>query len=212
MKRRIGVVGLFLVLGFVFSFSAYAADPIVIGVPTSTGFVEGKEGLAVVQMAVDEINAKGGVKVGSDKRMLKVESIDIRDAAPGVPVPEALMGIEKLILEKKPAALLIGPFRSEALLAGMDIIAKYKVPMIGTIAMAPGSEDKIKAEPEKYRYVFRSCLNARHLVKYLVGIMAFTNKEFGFNKVFIMNQDVGWTRATADLLVKTYFEKTGWTV
>ncbi len=102
MKRRMGVVGLFLVLGFVFSFSAYGADPIVIGVPTSTGFVEGKEGLAVVQMAVEEINAKGGVKVGSEKRMLKVESIDIRDAAPGVPVPEALMGIEKLILEKKP--------------------------------------------------------------------------------------------------------------
>jgi branched-chain amino acid transport system substrate-binding protein len=212
MKRRIGVLGLFLVLGFVFSFSAHAADPIVIGVPTSTGFVEGKEGLAVVQMAVEEINAKGGVKVGSEKRMLKVESIDIRDAAPGVPVPEALMGIEKLILEKKPAALLIGPFRSEALLAGMDIIAKYKVPMIGTIAMAPGSEDKVKAEPEKYKYVFRSCLNARHLVKYLVGIMEFAKKEFGFNKVFIMNQDVGWTRATADGMVKNYFEKSGWTV
>jgi branched-chain amino acid transport system substrate-binding protein len=212
MKRRIGVVGLFLVLGFVFSFSAHAADPIVIGVPTSTGFVEGKEGLAVVQMAVEEINAKGGVKVGSEKRMLKVESIDIRDAAPGVPVPEALMGIEKLILEKKPAALLIGPFRSEALLAGMDIIAKYRVPMIGTIAMAPGSEDKVKAEPEKYKYVFRSCLNARHLVKYLVGIMEFAKKEFGFNKVFIMNQDVGWTRATADGMVKNYFEKSGWTV
>jgi branched-chain amino acid transport system substrate-binding protein len=207
-----GVVGLFLVLGFVFSFSAYGADPIVIGVPTSTGFVEGKECIAIVEMAVAEINAKGGVKVGSEKRMLKVESIDIRDAAPGVPVPEALMGIEKLILEKKPAALLIGPFRSEALLAGMDIIAKYKVPMIGTIAMAPGSEDKIKADPEKYKYVFRACLNARHLVKYLVGIMAFANKEFGFNKVFIMNQDVGWTRATADLMVKNYFSSAGWTV
>jgi branched-chain amino acid transport system substrate-binding protein len=212
MKRRLAVLGLFLVLGFVFSFSAYAADPIVIGVPTSTGFVEGKEGLAIVEMAVADINAKGGVKVGSEKRMLKVEAIDIRDAAPGVPVPEALMGIEKLILEKKPTALLIGPFRSEALLAAMDILAKYKVPMIGTIAMAPGSEDKVKAEPEKYKYVFRACLNARHLVKYLVGIMEFAKKEFGFNKVFIMNQDVGWTRATADGMVKNYFEKSGWTV
>jgi len=87
MKRRIGVLGFFIVLGLVFTLSAYAADPIVIGVPTSTGFVEGKECLAVVEMAVAEINAKGGVKVGSEKRMLKVETIDIRDAAPGVPVP-----------------------------------------------------------------------------------------------------------------------------
>jgi hypothetical protein len=52
----------------------------------------------------------------------------IRDAAPGVPVPKALLGIEKIILEKKPTALLIGPFRSEALLAAMDIVFKHKVP------------------------------------------------------------------------------------
>lgn len=212
MKRRIGFMGLFLVLGFVFSFSAYGADPIVIGIPTSTGFVEGKEGLAVVDMAVADINAKGGVKVGSEKRMFKVESIDIRDAAPGVPVPEALMGIEKLILEKKPAALVIGPFRSEALLAAMDILAKYKVPMLGTIAMTPATEGKIKNEPDKYKYIFRTCLNAKYLVTYLVGIMSFANKEFGFNKVYIMHQDVAWARATADGMVKNYFEKTGWTV
>jgi len=212
MKRRLGVIGLFLVMGLVFSFFAYAAEPIVIGVPTSTGFVEGKEGLAVVEMAVAEINSKGGVKVGSEKRMFTVESIDIRDAAPGVPVPEALMGIEKLILEKKPTALLIGPFRSEALLAAMDIFTKYKVPMLGSIAMTPASEAKIKQEPDKYKYVFRTCLNAKYLVGYLVGTMSFLNKEFGFNKVYIMHQDVAWARGTADGIVKSYFEKAGWTV
>jgi branched-chain amino acid transport system substrate-binding protein len=212
MKKRVAVMGLCLVLGFVFSFSAYAADPIVFGVPTSTGLVEGKEGLAVVEMAVAEINAKGGVKIGSEKRMLKVESIDIRDGAPGVPVPEALMGIEKIILEKKPTALLIGPFRSEALLAAMDILAKYKVPMLGTIAMVPASEEKIKKEPDKYKYVFRTCLNSKYLAVNLAGIMSFINKEFGFNKVYIMHQDVAWARAGADGMVKNYFEKTGWTV
>ena len=46
---------------------AWAADPIVIGVPTSTGFLEGKEGLKVVEMAVEEINAAGGVNVGAEK-------------------------------------------------------------------------------------------------------------------------------------------------
>ncbi len=86
-----------MVLGLVCSFSAQAADPIAIGIPTSTEFVEGRESLAVAKMAVAEINAKGGVKVGSEKRMFKVESVDIRDAAPGVPVPESLTSIEKLI-------------------------------------------------------------------------------------------------------------------
>ncbi len=191
---------------------AHAADPIVIGVPTSTGFLEGRECLKSVQMAADEINAKGGVSVGGVKRPFKIASLDIRDAAPGVPVPEALLGLEKIILEKKPAALLVGPFRSEALMAGMDIIAKYKMPFLGTIAMSPASEAKIKKAPDKYKYIFRTCLDARFLVKYLAGTMAFINKQFGFNEVFIMNQDVAWARKTAEIMTKVYFDKAGWQI
>lgn len=215
MKRGIVLAAIFLSLCFFQAASVhnvYAAEPIVIGIPTSAGFVEGKECIKVVNMAVEEINAKGGVKVGNVKRPFKVETIDIRDAAPGVPVPEALLGIEKIILDKKPAALVIGPFRSEALLAAMDIIAKYKVPMLGTIAMTPASEAKIKENPEKFKYIFRACLNAKYLVKYLIGTMAFVNKEFGFNKVFIMNQDVAWARKTAELMTNLYFKKAGWEV
>ncbi|MBU2578040.1 ABC transporter substrate-binding protein, partial [Patescibacteria group bacterium] len=37
-------------------------------------------------------------------------------------------------------------------------------------------------------------------------------KEFGFNKVYVMYQDVAWARATAELVKKLYFDKTGWTV
>jgi branched-chain amino acid transport system substrate-binding protein len=201
-----------LAAGFTVTGQAQAADPIIIGVPTSLGFLEGKESHKVVQMAVSEINAKGGVTVGGQKRLLEVSSMDIRDAAPGVPVPEALLGIEKNILEKKPAGIVVGPFRSEALVAGMDLIAKYKTPMIGTIAMTPASEAKVKEDPEKYKYVFRNCLNAVHLVKYLAGTMEAINKEFGFTKVYIMHQDVAWARATADGVKKSYFEKAGWEI
>jgi branched-chain amino acid transport system substrate-binding protein len=196
----------------VFNHHVFAADPIVIGVPTSLGYLEGKESLKAVEMAVDEINAAGGVTVGTKKRPFKVATVDLRDAAPGVPVPEALLGLEKIILEKKPTALVVGPFRSEALMAGMDIIAKYKVPLLGTIAMSPGSEAKLKKDPEKYKYIFRTCLNAVHLVKYLIGGMKTINQQFGFNKVYIMHQDVAWARATAGLVKKLYFDKAGWTV
>jgi len=189
-----------------------AAEPIVIAVPTSLGFLEGKESHKAVQMAVTEINAAGGVKVGGEMRPLQVAAIDIRDAAPGVPVPEALLGLEKIILEKKPAAIVVGPFRSEALMAGMDIIAKYKVPMLGTIAMSPGSEKKLKEDPQKYKYIFRTCLNAVHLVKYLAGTMGLINAEFGFNKVYVMHQDVAWARATAGFVKKMYFDEAGWSV
>jgi len=215
MNRKVILLCLALVAAFVWTVpvpAVFAADPIVIGVPTSLGFLEGKEAHKAVQLAVSEINAKGGVNVGGTKRPLKVAASDLRDAAPGVPVPEALLGLEKNILEQKPAAIVVGPFRSEALIAGMDIIAKYKVPMLGTVAMSPSSEKKIKEDPEKYKYIFRSCLNSIYLVKYLAGTMSLINKEFGFNKVFVMHQDVAWARGGAGAMKKMYFDKAGWEV
>jgi branched-chain amino acid transport system substrate-binding protein len=214
MKKRVWVIGVLLSAFFLLSTASnyvYAVEPIVIGVPTSIGFLEGKEGLSSVNMAVAEINAEGGVMVGGEKRPFKVESIDLRDAAPGVPVPEALLGLEKIILEKKPTALVVGPFRSEALLAGMDIIAKYKVPLLGTIAMSPGTEAKIKTDPEKYKYVFRTSLNVNYWVGMLVGTMKTLNAKFGLNKVYLMNQDVAWARGTAKGMTG-WFKKAGWEV
>ena len=100
MKGKLFTLSLICVFALAWTSGAFAADPVVIGVPTSLGFLEGKESHKIVQMAVSEINAKGGVTVGGVKRQLEVAALDIRDAAPGVPVPEALLGLEKLILEK----------------------------------------------------------------------------------------------------------------
>ena len=215
MNRKISIFTLVFVVAFIWAIpapSVFAAEPIVIGVPTSLGFLEGKESHKAVTLAVGEINAKGGVNVGGTKRPFKVVATDLRDAAAGVPVPEALLGLEKLILEKKPTAIVVGPFRSEALMAGMDIFAKYKMPMLGTLAMTPGSEAKIKKEPEKYKYVFRVSLNVIYWAKLLGGTMATLKKEFGFNKVYIMNQDVLWARGTANAMKNRFFLKTGWDV
>ena len=172
-----------------------AEDPILIGVPTSLTAIEGKESLMAVEMAVEEINAKGGVKVGPALRTLKIVPADLRDSSAGVPVQEALLGLEKIIIDQKVNAIVVGPFRSEALLAGMDLLAKYKVPMLGTIAMSPKSEEQVKEKPE-YRYCFRVCLNGKYLVGYLAQTMGFLNKEFGFKKFYAMHQDVDWARGT----------------
>ncbi|MCF8033119.1 MAG: ABC transporter substrate-binding protein [Desulfarculaceae bacterium] len=200
-----------LISGLLLAPAALAADKIVIGVTTSLNFLEGKEAHNAVNLAVGEINKAGGVKVGGKMLPFVVESIDIRDAAPGVPVPEALLGMEKLILEKKPNALVVGPFRSEALLAGMDMLAKHKVPLLGTIAMSPKTEARVAKNP-KYKYVFRVSLDAKYFVGYIAGVMGFMGKEFGFNKVFIMNQDVAWARATAGIMTKIFKGKLKWDV
>jgi branched-chain amino acid transport system substrate-binding protein len=208
-----GKVMLFLLsLTLLFTGSAYAAgSPIVFGVPTALGSIEGRDGWMAIQMAVEEINAKGGVLVGNEKHPLEAYSIDTREHEPGIPVHDALTAVEKLVLEKKPHAIVLGNFRSEVLLASMDLISKYKLPYICSIAMTPAYQKKIVQEYDKYKYCFRNCLNAIHLVKYLQGTMGFLGKEFGFNKAYLVVQDTLWAQATGKGL-KAWFEKNNWQV
>ena len=83
----------------------------------------------------------------------------------------------------------------------MDMLAKHKMPLLGTIAMSPKSEALVAKNP-KYKYVFRVSADAKFFVGNLLSLMAFMGKEYGFNKVFIMNQDVAWARATAGIMSK----------
>jgi branched-chain amino acid transport system substrate-binding protein len=217
MKKSVFVAFLFLGLGIltVSSQSAYCqlkpGEPIVLGVPTALGSIEGRDGWMAVQMAVDEINARGGVQVGSTKHQLKAFSIDTREHEPGIPVHDALTAMEKLILERKPHAIVLGNFRSEVLLSAMDLISKYKLPYICSIAMSPLMQKKVADEYDKYKYVFRNCLNAPYLAMYLGGVMGFIKKEFGFNKSYLITQDVLWAKGTGGGLEKWYKEN-GWEV
>jgi branched-chain amino acid transport system substrate-binding protein len=217
MKKGIFFGFLFFALA-VFIASPYTAhsqlkpgEPIVLGVPTALGSIEGRDGLMAINMARDEINAKGGVLVGKTKHKIEVYSIDTREHEPGIPVHDALTAMEKLILEKKPHAIVLGNFRSEVLLSSMDLISKYKLPYICSIAMSPLMQKKVLDDYDKYKYIFRNCINAPYLAMYLGGVMGFINKEFGFNKSYIITQDVLWAKGTGGGLEK-WFKENKWEV
>jgi branched-chain amino acid transport system substrate-binding protein len=186
-------------------------DPIVIAVPTALGSIEGADGLKAVEMAVEEINAKGGVTVEGVKRLLKVVSIDTREHEPGIPTADALAALDKIIQQEEPHAILVGNFRSEVLLAAMDIIADYKIPYITTIAMTPVFEKNISENYEEYKYMFRMGLNAPYLVQYLNGLMGYLAEEFEFNKAYLITQDVAWAKGTGGG-VEAWFKNNGWEV
>ena len=89
MKRRMLVMALVVAFaGCVFFMQpqdGFCADPIIVGVPTSLYTPFGSYGLKAVNLAVEEINAKGGVNVGGQKRPMKVVVADTRGGEPGVP-------------------------------------------------------------------------------------------------------------------------------
>jgi branched-chain amino acid transport system substrate-binding protein len=205
------VLAIFISFPYTASAQLKPGEPIVLGVPTALGSIEGRDGWMAIQMARDEINAKGGVQVGKTKHKIEVYSIDTREHEPGIPVQDALTAAEKLILEKKPHAIVLGNFRSEVLLSTMDLISKYKLPYICCIAMTPLMQKKVSEEYDKYKYIFRNCLNAPYLAMYLGGVMGFIKKEFNFNKAYIIVQDTLWAQATGKGLDKWYKEN-GWEV
>ncbi len=85
MKTRFFAV-LVILLAIFFAlptYSALAVKPIVLGCPLSTAFLYGWDADKAITLAVEEINAAGGVNVAGKKRPFKVEVIDTRDLEPG---------------------------------------------------------------------------------------------------------------------------------
>ena len=186
-------------------------DRITLGVPTSLTLLEGRESLNAVRLAVEEINSRGGVQVGGGKLLLHLESVDLRDGLPGVDPSQVLGVLDGFLKEKKVHALVVGPFRSEVLLAGLDMIARRRIPLLGSIAMSPATEALVMKNT-KYKYIFRVCLDSKYLVGYIIKNLKFLRERFGFDKVFIMNQDVAWARSTASLTMKLYLNRQGWKI
>lgn len=185
--------------------------PIVFGVATTLGSLHGLAGLDAAQMAVEEINAKGGVSVGGVKRPLVIKSIDTREHEPGIPVQDALAGVEKLILDEKPDAIAMGAYRSEVLVASMDLIAKYKLPYVVTIAQTPVMQQKVTESYDKYKYIFRTTTNSGHLAMYPEQAMGYMGQNFGFKKAYCIAQDVLFATATVGHMEK-WLKDNGWTV
>lgn len=189
-----------------------AEPPIVIGAPLATAFLYGWDAERGMKLAVDEINAAGGVNVGGKKRPFKVEVIDTRDLEPGVPVSDALLAVEKLILEKKADFLIGGPVRSEAALAAMDLLAKYKkISILTTGVLTPAYTKRVEENYGKYKYCFRNSGQVPTMMGDFVVLLEDLKKGHGFNKAYIMVQDVAHARGGGEAMKKALTEK-GWTV
>lgn len=213
-EKRLSIITLLsaLILLFAPISVVSAADNIVVGCPLSTAFLYGWDAERGVKLAVEEINAQGGVNVGGKKLPFKVEVIDTRDLEPGVPVSDALMAVEKLILEKKVDFIIGGPVRSEAALAAMDLLGKYKkVSILTTGVLTPAYHARVEKEYDKLKYCFRIHGEAGQLVKEIMACFAELKEKAGLNKVFIMVQDVAHARGGGEIIAKVAAAQ-GWTV
>lgn len=191
---------------------AQQGQPIVLGAPLATAFLYGWDAERAIRLAVEEINAAGGVNLAGQKRPFQVEVIDTRDLEPAVPVSEALLAVEKLILEKKADFIVGGPVRSEAALAAMDLISKHKkISMLSTGALTPKYHERVAEEYDKFKYCFRISGESKWLVNEIITCLMDIKSRFNLERMFIMVQDVAHARAGGDIIEKLASQK-GWQV
>jgi len=211
MKKRVFLILLAIVALSLPSMVFAAAKPIVLGLPTSFFQPLCRSGKLAVEMAIEEINAQGGINVKEEgvKRPLRLVTADTRCGEPGTPVQSALMAVDKLITEEKPDAIVVAPFRSEAMVATMDLIAKYKIVTLQTIAQTPKLIEIFKGNPEKYKYWFRATTNSIYVGTAAAMTIDSLRKQFQYEKLFLIAQDTLWARAAADA-TKAKLEGFGW--
>jgi branched-chain amino acid transport system substrate-binding protein len=219
-KTKIAVI--VLIVGFlasiitigipVFAETIKKGEPIVIGVPLPRGSPHGQNGEEPIILAMEEINAAGGIKLGGMMRPIKLEIIDDRDQEPGVPTSDVLLAIEKLILDRKPHIILGGPIMSEPAVVSLDLFAKYKIVNIScTGAWTPAWNAKLAKEIERYKYSFKITGHIGDYMKDVIGLLRSIKQEFGFNKIYTTIADAAHCRAAADIIEKMA-PQDGWEV
>ncbi|WP_291688581.1 substrate-binding protein [Bradyrhizobium sp.] len=168
---------------------ALAAEPIKIGVPVGLSGANSVVAPSVVQsaqLAVEEINAKGGV-LG---RQLALEVADDASGAAG-----AQKAFDSLVFQKK-VDVLISMETSAARNAALPIVARGKVPYIYTSFYEGKS-----CSPFMY-------VNAWVPEQQVPPIVDFFNKEKGAKKFFLIGSDYAFGRGML-AFTKAYIEKTG---
>lgn len=166
---------------------AQAADPITLGLnyPRTGSYKE--EGLAQMRgalLAIDELNAQGGV-LG---RSLRLSSLD--DASR----PEkAERNVDKLA--KEGAAMLFGGASSAVAIASSKRAAQHGLLYFGTLTYSNDTTGK-----DGHRYMFRECNNAWMSAQVLGQYL---NKQLPDKRYFYITSDYTWGHTTESSLRQT---------
>jgi len=165
--------------------SARAAEPIKIGVIAEAQSVAGASIPQAVQLAADEINAKGGV----DGRMIQVVTYDDKSSA-----ADAVRAFQRAVSEDK-VQLVIASYISEVVLALMPWSARLKTPLITPGAASNEISVNVHKDYARNKYTFHGYLTSHALAQAvcdsakdaLVGLL-------NAKSAAIMSEDAAWTR------------------
>jgi branched-chain amino acid transport system substrate-binding protein len=154
----------------------------------------GKVCLTGAQMAVDEINAKGGLTVGGEK--VKVELINYDDKCVA---KDAVSATERLLKQDK-VPVIMGAICSHCMLAAMEVTEKEKIPIVTPIASS------VKITSMGYKYVFRTWSNAAIQAE---TVTRFASEDLKLKTAAYIGRNDAWSRSAADEFKKRWEKRGG---
>jgi branched-chain amino acid transport system substrate-binding protein len=168
--------------------------PIRIGVPTAMQLQVGRDTQDAVKMAIDDINAKGGV-LGRKLEMVVADETENPETG--------ISAIKKLTADEK-VDVLIGGYTSGVTLAQLPHISSAKTIYLGVGAASPSITAKVKQDYDNYKYIFRvgplnSAIQAAQLTDFIAH---FVKGELGISKIAIVGENAKWVQDLVPLLKK----------
>ena len=152
-----------MVFLFAVSFFAVAfAQKIKIGVIGPMKFVQGQGHWNGAVLAAEEINARGGIQVGTKKMKINLIQADSNEF---LNVTDATNAMERLMTKDK-VDFVVGGFRTEAVLAMQDIAMEHKKIFIGCGAAHDELCLRVAKNYNTYKYFFRGTpFNSTYLAR-----------------------------------------------
>ena len=199
--KKVAYASLFTFAALGASGAALAADtkPILIGVNTAIQLQVGRDTIDGAKMAIDEINANGGV-LGRKLEMVTADE--------GESPKEGVASVNKLTGDNN-VNVLIGGYDSGVTLAELPHISRAKTIFIGTGSASPAIQAKVKDDYANYKYIFRvnplsSAIQAADLLTFMTDNL---KAQKGYTKIAILGENAKWVQDMVPYLKKNATEK-----
>lgn len=181
MKLRNGLAAVLLAVAL----PASAQEIRIGGLLETSGFIAslGQPGLEGAQLAVEQVNAAGGINGR------KIQFINVNSESDNT---KTVSGFKRLIEQDRVVAV-VGPMSSGSVFAVADSVEGAKIPMI-----ANGASRGIVQPPEKRRFTFLA-----PLTDVVVQSVMFKDMQAkGIRRIAILNSDVAFGTSGRDSLEK----------
>jgi len=167
------------------STSAFAADPIRIGVIAEAQAIAGASIPQAAQMAADEINQKGGV----DGRKIEIVTYDNHSSS-----ADSVRAFQRAVNEDK-VNIVISSYISEVVLALEPWASRLKTPFITPGAASNEISKSVHADYDKNKYTFHGYLTSAALAQSVCdAAKELLVDQKHMSSAVIMSEDAAWTK------------------